>query len=346
MGWTDGRWRIVAGCEYESPGCSNCWAVRDSWRLAHNPHAKVREAFAGTVKKTDAGALVWTGVVRCLSERLDWPLKWRGAKRIFVCSQADLFHPKVPFEFIAAAFGIMAMAPQHTFQVLTKHARRMREFFEWIAAQQGGALSTCLWHARKAIGPELANRFDPYHDLPEWPLENVWLGVTVEDQPRAQQRIPELLQCPAEKRWLSVEPMLERVAISIVTMKAADVLANKGGLEGIFCAQSLAGDGHDVHLYDLRGIDWVVCGGESAQTRANTRPFNLQWARDLRDECAKFMPPVAFFMKQLGTKPVDIGFDKATPTVEFDRPLGKSSRYKWHEPHHLPRDLQVQEFPA
>lgn len=128
IGWTDATWPIVAGCEYVSPGCSNCWAVRDSWRLAHNPNESVRRAFAGTVRKTADGKLVWTGLVRPLPERLGWPLSWRRPRRIFVCSQADLFHSGVPFEFVAAAFGVMAMSPQHTFQVLTKHpARRPRD---------------------------------------------------------------------------------------------------------------------------------------------------------------------------------------------------------------------------
>lgn len=340
ISWTDSTWPLIAGCEYESPGCSNCWAVRDSWRLAHNPHAAVRDAFAGTVRKTDAGALVWTGLVRPLPERLSWPLKWRKARRVFVCSQSDLFNPKVPFEFIAAAFGVMAACPEHTFQVLTKHADRMRAFFGWLETRQGGALPTCLWEARKAIGDRFASH-EPFLDqLPAWPLPNVWLGVTVEDQKRANERIPHLLSTPAAKRWLSVEPMLEAVAISIVTMPAADVLANAGALDICAGAREIAESGFDVHLYDIGGIDWVVCGGESAQTRATTREFNIQWARDLRDECASGMPPIPFFLKQLGTMPFVPGSQ-----FEIMLPKGKTSRYKWHEPRYWPLDLQVQQFP-
>jgi protein gp37 len=333
IGWTNSTWPIVAGCEYESPGCSNCWAVRDSWRLAHNPHAKVREAFADTVKKTEAGALVWTGVVRPLWERLDWPLRWRRNRLIFVCSQSDLFHPKVPFPFIAATFGVMAMAENHTFQVLTKHPRRMREFFAWLAAQQGGALETCLWHARKAIGPELANRFDPYPDkLPAWPLENVWLGVTVEDQRRADERIPELLQCPAAVRWLSVEPMLERIALRQPWVD---------WLEGWYTDR----DHHtgDPVQVQMEHIDWIVCGGESAQTRATTRPFDIAWARDLLEQCRTAGVP--FFMKQLGTKPLPPVEPGTVMRLGLPLPTGKTSRYKWHEPQHWPEDLRVQEFP-
>jgi protein gp37 len=110
IGWTDATWPLVGGCEYVSPGCSNCWAVRDSWRMAHNPNPKIHNAYFGTVDKQASGKLVWSGIVRPLWDRLAWPLKWRGSKRVFVCSQSDLFNRKVPFEFIAAAFGVMARA--------------------------------------------------------------------------------------------------------------------------------------------------------------------------------------------------------------------------------------------
>lgn len=321
IGWTDATWPIVAGCEYESPGCSNCWAVRDSWRLMHSPHLGVAKAFNGVVeKKLGIGTkLVWTGVVRPIPSRLFWPLKWRKPRRIFVCSQSDLFHPKVPFEFIAAVFGIGAMRPDHTLQVLTKHPRRALEFFAWLEPQPGGPLATCLWFARCTIGPELANRFDPYPDrLPEWPLENVWFGVTVEDRARALERIPVLRQIPARIRWLSVEPMLEEITLATATGGAS--------LQSHF--------------------DWVVCGGESAQTRTTTRPFDIAWARALRDECKS--ADVAFFMKQLGSRAsqrMDVRGDGVEVTVPFLPPAGKNARYKFHESANWPEDLRVQEFP-
>lgn len=320
IGWTDATWPIVAGCEYASPGCSNCWAVRDSWRLAHNPNPRVHTAYFGTVDKTPDGKLVWSGIIRPLWNRLNWPLKWTKPRRIFVCSQADLFHPKVRFNFIAAVFGIAAMCPQHTMQMLTKHPGRARMFFTWLTQQQGGPLATCLWEARSAVGGALASLNEPFpDDPPPWPLENVWLGATVEDQRRADERINELLTTPAAKRWLSVEPMLEAINVSPWLTP---------------CGPGIVPP--DPHGRD-QGIDWVVCGGESAQTRATTRPFDLAWARDLRDQCKAAGVP--FFMKQLGTKPRDRG-------LEWGSLPGKSSRYKWHEMQHWPEDLQIQEFPA
>lgn len=317
ISWTDATWPIVAGCDYVSPGCSNCWAVRDSWRLAHNPNPKVHNAYFGTVDKQASGKLVWSGIVRTLPNRLTWPLKWRGSKRIFVCSQADLFHDKVPFEFIAAAFGVMAMAPQHTFQVLTKHAGRMREFFKWIAEDQNGPATGCLWHLHRETF-EALGRYG-YEQPPQWPLENVWIGVTVEDKTRAEERLDDLVMIPAAVRWVSYEPALELVNFAPwleLTVPASE-------------------------RYYQPAIDWIVCGGESAQTRANTRPFDLAWARAVRDQCRA--GGAAFFMKQLGSNPNWL--DRTDPSG-YGVPEGKSSRYKWHEPEHWPKDLQVQEFPA
>lgn len=322
IGWTDATWPIVAGCEYVSPGCSNCWAVRDTWRLMHNPHAGIRRLYAATVRKTAEGKLVWTGLVRPLPERLIWPLHWRKGRRVFVCSQADLFHKAVPFEFIAAAFGVMAMAKQHTFQVLTKHPARAREFFDWIANDDDGPTLGCVLHAREKCGVE-AWAHEPQDDGPAWPLPNVWIGVTVEDQRRADERIPELHRTPAAVRWLSVEPMLEQIDLTITV--PSEHLAR----------------GEKLELADL---DWVVCGGESAQTRSATRPFDIEWARDLLQQCRA--AKVAFHMKQLGTKPVCHVKEGSDGRVELPILVGKSSRYKWHEPEHWPADLRVQEFPA
>ena len=303
ISWTGATWPIVAGCEYVSPGCSNCWAVRDSWRLAHNPHREVRQAFAGTVRKQPDGKLVWTGHVRTLPERLWWPMHWKKPRKIFVCSQSDLFHRAVPFEFIAAVFGVMAMAKQHTFQVLTKHPDRAREFFDWIQNDADGPTWGCILHARD-YGPMTESlRAEPSDDGAPWPLPNVWFGVTTEDQRRADERLEHLRHIPAAKHWVSAEPLLEHIDLSPW----------------------------------LDFLDWVVGGGESAQTRKETRDCDLAWLLSLRAQCAAAGVP--YLNKQLGSRPI-------WNEIRLEPPRGKTSRYKWHEPERWPVDLRKQEFPG
>jgi protein gp37 len=170
--WTDATWSPVTGCDPISAGCKHCYAKREvETRWSKNPKSE------------------WFGRpfndVRCHPEKLAGarsPLTWKRPRRIFVCPRADLFHEAVPVEFIAQVFAVMARCPQHTFQVLTKRARRM-QFVLW---------SELDWE----------------------PLPNVWLGVSVEDQDTANTRIPLLLQTPAALRWISAEPLLGKVDLS------------------------------------------------------------------------------------------------------------------------------------
>lgn len=295
--WTDGTWPIVQGCDYESPGCSHCYAVPLLWRLSHNPNRTISGPLQGVVAKNSAGKLHFTGKVALREDRLDWPLKWRKPMKIFLPSHGDLFHPAVPDEFIDKVFAVMALAPQHTFQVLTKHASRMQDLLSEGLNYEG----------------------------PHWPLPNVHIGVTVEDQRRADERVPHLLRTPASVRWISAEPLLEALELRHLWTWCPEHDFASG-----FCK--------DRHHEGVQRVDWVVIGGESAQTRATTREFHTEWARSLINQCEVW--GVAAFMKQLGTKPVE-GIVEIHP-----RPPGKSARYKWHEPEHWPGDLRVQEFPA
>jgi protein gp37 len=174
-------------------------------------------------------------------ERLGAPLRWRGSCRVFVNSMSDLFHPQVPSEFIARVFAVMAATPWHTYQVLTKRPARMR------------ALLTQPAPVSEGVG---------------WPLPNVHLGVSAEDQKRAQLRIPVLLRTPAVLRFLSAEPLLGPLVLH---------------------RRWLARDGSSG------GIGWVIVGGESGP---GARPMRPEWARSLRDQCQA--AGVAFFFKQWG----------------------------------------------
>ena len=237
--WTDATWNPVTGCTKVSAGCKHCYAERDWARLAANQMTR----YYGR-EFTD---------VRCHPDVLDLPQRWTKPRRIFVNSMSDLFHEAVPDEFIADVFRAMAWAHQHSFQVLTKRPERMLRL-----------LTDIEWE------DSVTDNAHECRDWP-WPLPNVWLGVSVEDQDTADERIPLLLQTPAAVRWISAEPLLEDITI----------FSLDGPIDVPDGAQS--------------PIHWVVAGGESGP---KARPMHLEWARSLRDQCAAAGVP--FLFKQWG----------------------------------------------
>lgn len=256
--WTDATWNPVVGCSMVSPGCAHCYAERMAGRLAamaRGDHARGFDPGAKglyDVVLTQDGR--WNGRVRFNESVLDQPLRWKRPRRVFVCSMSDLFHESVPVDWIAHVFVMMARCPQHTFQVLTKRTARMRKLLE----------GSMLDH----------------------PLPNVWLGVSVEDQRRADERIPELVQTPARVRFLSVEPMLGPIRLGLAT----DCDLNCAEHQEAFCPGT-----HGKCMLQYVGIDWVIVGGESGP---GARPMHPDWVRSVRDQCQAASVP--FFFKQWG----------------------------------------------
>ena len=273
--WTDSTWTPVKGCTRKSDGCRNCYAEIMAARFS-GP-GQWGEGLATIVKTPQGKDHRWTGEVRFDEAELLKPLRWKRPRKVFVCSTADLFHEDVPDEWIDRVFAVMALCPQHIFQVLTKRADRMREY---LAARSGmGSAPIC--QAINMIPNGMGNR----HGALSMPLRNVWLGVSVEDQQRADERIPDLLATPATVRWLSCEPLLGRLSLRHLQY------------DGMTNIDALTGD-HGVIL-PLRGrgrkLDWIVVGGESGP---GARPMHPDWARSLRDQCAEAGVP--FFFKQWG----------------------------------------------
>ncbi len=214
------------------------------------------------------GHPVFTGEVRCLEERLADPLRWRKPSMIFVNSMSDLFHESVPFAFIDKVFAVMALCPKHTFQVLTKRPERMAEYLARPWAEDGDR-----W--LQAVGPLPANCLDwPMSDI-RYPLPNVWLGTSVENQKAADERIPHLIKCPAAVRFLSVEPLLGPVDLSQYLW---------------------AMDGARRHGR-LNALHWVIVGGESGP---GARPCDVGWIESVVKQCADAEVPC--FVKQLGAR--------------------------------------------
>ena len=273
--WTDEVWNPITGCSKVSQGCKNCYAERVF------PRPYPGRAF------TD---------IRLHAERLDAPLHWRKPRRVFVNSMSDLFHDDVPDEFIDRVFAVMALAPQHTFQVLTKQPRRMLEY-----VADGGRGGDVIDIVRNS---ELGYRAGGDALPPQtWPLKNVWLGVSVEDQETADYRIPLLLQTPAAVRFLSCEPLLGPMRILGHLMQGADPgrCANCGRGHGFNRCPNTGGiarqRGRACSAFKRAefAINWVIAGGESGP---QARPTHPQWLRALRDECEAATVP--FFFKQWG----------------------------------------------
>ncbi len=284
--WTDATWNVVTGCSVVSPGCTNCYAMRlAGTRLQHHPSR------AGLTHDSKAGP-VWTGKVRFNREWLDQPLKWKRPRRIFVAAHGDLFADGVEDDWLDQIFAIMALCPQHRFQVLTKRQARMRKYLSAAHRRvMEEASDRVVVDGVKAVlipGPEWAEVAPPGTQVHmwRWPLANVWLGVSVEDQKRADERIPDLLATPATVRWISAEPLLGPVDLRY--LQPGDPPVEIDALNGT----------HGVlrpHGGQSPKLDWVVVGGESGP---GARPMHSDWARSLRDQCAAAGVP--FFFKQWG----------------------------------------------
>ena len=269
--WTDATWNPVRGCSRVSEGCRHCYAERMAARFSRSG-----QPFAGFAHLVD-GKPRWTGKIGLVQSALDLPLCWRKPRRIFVNSMSDLFHENLPDGAIDRIFAVMALTPRHTFQILTKRPARMRTYLtdgevyrriDWWNAE------TCSGDFYDAAAAAREQRFGIEHP---WPLPNVWLGVSVEDQATADARLPLLLDTPAAGRFVSAEPLLGPVTIDDF-------------LPAPFPALDRAVSGR-------RGpcLDWVIAGGESGP---GARPMHPDWARSLRDQCAPAR--VAFFFKQWG----------------------------------------------
>ncbi len=259
--WTEQTWNPIIGCSKVSAGCKNCYAIPMSHRLAHIPTTS--EKYAGITEKNANGTINFTGVTKIDEKALLAPLKRKKPTMYFVNSMSDMFHENVPFEWIDKIMAVIALCPQHTFQVLTKRADRMKEYFDGYLKRNGFANSLrdiLLKNNYSEIQIiELVLKIDDF--LNKKPLPNLWLGVSVENQEQADKRIPYLLETPAKVRFLSCEPLLEQ-----------------------------------VYLPSLPKIDWVIVGGESGGK--GTRPMHPDWVRNIRNQCEA--TGTKFFFKQWG----------------------------------------------
>ena len=324
--WCDASWNPIAGCSVVSPGCTHCYAMRMAARIERMAAGR-SSLYGGLTQPGKAGA-VWTGEVRAAGEEtLTAPLRWRAPRAIFVNSMGDLFHESVPDAWIDRVFAVIALAPQHTFIVLTKRAKRMREYFvgPWInqagvAARVAEATLEFAPSRHKLpnpptvielpVGPRLASGepefgFRRMISARAWPLPNVVLGVSAEDQQRADERIPDLLATPAAVRFVSAEPLLGPIDFTMIP-------TGEKFREHELCDDALRGP---PDLQQGNRLDGVIVGGESGP---GARPMAPGWARKIRDDCAAAGVP--FFFKQWGewAEIQQIGFSGWQRTADRD----------------------------
>lgn len=241
--WTDTTWNPITGCTKISDGCKNCYAERMSKRLAGRCGYPKDNPFQVTLHP----------------DKLKDPLKWKKPRRVFVNSMSDLFHDDVPFEFIWAVWARMVTNRQHTYMILTKRPKRMKEFFNWNASQEFKVETT-------------------------W--SNIWLGVSVENQATADERIPLLFQVPATVRFVSCEPLLGPVNLERIEPRGKSAFIHS--LSGTVSVPFMVLDNYPK-------LDWVIVGGESGP---GARPMHPDWVRSLRDQCQA--AGTKFFFKQFG----------------------------------------------
>lgn len=315
--WCDETWNPVTGCTKVSAGCKNCYAE------------KVAGRWWGERKFTD---------VRTHEDRLDAPLRWRKPRRVFVNSMSDLFHEDVPDSFVDQVFAVMALAPRHQFLVLTKRSERMRACLQRLSKIEHRGCHCDVPHAwdRLAVAAheadfsedaqcQVSNAIEGVlgdgHNV-GWPMRNVWLGISVEDQATADERIPVLLDTPAAMRFVSYEPALGPVDFRRHGVVPGDDFAARP--------------------------DWIIAGGESGP---GARPCDVAWIRSTVEQCKAAGVPV--FVKQLGAKMRWNGCSKPgehwlvpTTSRDVDGAFEMQLRDpKGGDPDEWPEDLRVRQFP-
>lgn len=308
--WCDATWNPVRGCVKISPGCARCYASTFAERWRGVPGHAYEQGFD----------------LRLVPEKLQEPLKWKKPQRVFVNSMSDLFQDGVPDQFIIDVFGIMVLAHWHTFQVLTKRPERMLKFLydgdhgiikQFVELQQNGGMST------RNVFAALSMKHRDGIPL-QWPAPNIHIGVSAENQKYLDERFVPLAQIHGLgwKTFASLEPLLGPIDFGFDTPEM-------GILSWL----------RDYDFSDggpSRAIDWCIVGGESGP---GARPFNVQWAFDVVEQCRA--AGIACFVKQLGSKPYDVGAMPRIPRLEAGQKRdSRNGNMEFWDP-----GLRVREFP-
>lgn len=286
--WTDASWNPVTGCTRVSPGCDHCYMMAQ-WPRLHGMGVKGYEGESDQV--------------HLHPDRLDIPLHWQRPRKIFVCSMSDLFHPRVPIEFIAKVYAAMLRAKQHTFQVLTKRPGRAASIYPQLAELVRLELEQGAWSSIPP-GDRLGDWWKQANSL--WPLPNVWVGTSVESA-KYLPRLDVLARVPAPVRFVSCEPLLGPLDLRPWLMPDKRPIHSFAENQARQMEDLMPGVGQPLRRAGK--VHWVIVGGESG---AGARPMYPGWPSDIRDQCLEAGVP--FFFKQHG---------EWRPLVSEPLPIGK-----------------------
>lgn len=282
-GFIGATWNPVIGCRHVAEGCRHCYAETMSKRLA----AMGQKDYASIL---DAKGK-FNGKAIARPETLAEPLHWKKPRMVFVNSMSDLFHEDVPFEFIAAVFGVMAACPQHTFQVLTKRPERALQFLQWADVNIGEPDYYLPFTGNAGLPEGRINEIDA-----SWPLPNVWLGVSIATQANADENIPILLKCPAAVRFVSAEPLIGAVYFQGNWLRADVCKA--------------------IHAPSL---DWIIVGCESGSDPREHHLYESR-ARSVITQCRQ--AGIACFHKQMPIRrPSNVGYRVSHDPAEWQEDL-------------------------
>lgn len=249
--WTNETWNPIIGCSKISEGCINCYAEKMAHRLSMMAYTKY-------YKKVVSFGTGWNNNTYFVDQQLQKPFSWKKPRKIFVCSMGDLFHESVPFEWIDQVFDVISCCQQHTFQILTKRPERAFEYYKHLGQR--------LKNEGLDSIPSQSN------DILDWVgiLPNLWIGVTCENQERANERIPILLEIPAKVHYLSCEPLLSDIRFPWFG----------GWMPSYNNPDNLGWDEPAEPM--ILGLDWVICGPETGQ---KARPIQKEWIENIYQQC-------------------------------------------------------------
>lgn len=333
IAWTDESWNPFRGCRRVSEGCRHCYAETVAARFS-----KPGLPYHGLAELKN-GSAHWTGEGRFVVEVLDAPLRWKRPRKVFVNSMSDVFFEEFSFEQIAAVYGVMAATVRHTFQVLTKRPERALEWYRWVdkkAKEYGiSEAATCVAMAVKVFaeagdGICFPTALSKGSDAP-WPLSNVWLIASTENQETANARVSPLLHCPAAVHGVSAEPLLGPIDFEAVPLPDA-YLRWKGATGALQPTTDKDVEPDDYTYWTRLGLklDWVIVGGESGN---GARPCDVAWVRGIIAQCKA--ANAACFVKQLGA---NVSNSEDQTGLEFQHT-------KAGDPNEWPEDLRVRQFP-